>query len=275
MPIIPINGIALHYRESGSRDNPTIVFAPSLLWGGDSFIELLTELAKDFHLMTVDIHGHGLSGYRDAMTLEEMTEDFYLLIGKLNLRKVVWFGCSIGGMIGMRLALAHPDALDSLILMAANARLDPPEIKAPTLDLWKMFRDGHREDIADSAMKFFFAVRTYQTRPELIAKYRTELMGTKEASGMFAAALAAFDRSDIGDEIHRIKTPTLVIAGREDLAATPAQAEFMAAQIPGAKLDIIEDASHLVGIEKPLEITKLVRGFLNRTTAVQLKPVWK
>jgi pimeloyl-ACP methyl ester carboxylesterase len=92
---------------------------------------------------------------------------------------------------------------------------------------------------------------------------------------MFAAALAAFDRSDIGDEIHRIKTPTLVIAGREDLAATPAQAEFMAAQIPGAKLDIIEDASHLVGIEKPLEITKLVRGFLNRTTAVQLKPVWK
>jgi pimeloyl-ACP methyl ester carboxylesterase len=256
MPIIPIKGIALHYRESGSRDNPTIVFAPSLLWGGDSFIELLTELAKDFHLMTVDIHGHGLSGYRDAMTLEEMTEDFYLLIGKLNLRKVVWFGCSIGGMIGMRLALAHPDALDSLILMATNARLDPPEIKAPTLDLWKMFRDGHREDIADSAMKFFFAVRTYQTRPELIAKYRTELMGTKEASGMFAAALAAF-------------------AGREDLAATPAQAEFMAAQIPGAKLDIIEDASHLVGIEKPLEITKLVRGFLNRTTAVQLKPVWK
>jgi 3-oxoadipate enol-lactonase len=268
MPMIHTRGIALHYRESGNRDNPTIVFAPSLLWDGDSFSELLTALAKEFHLVTVDIHGHGASGYRNAMTLEEITEDFYLLLKKLSRQKVLWFGCSIGGMIGMRLALAHPDALDSLVLMSTTARLDPPEIKEATLHLWKMFRDGHREDITDPAMKYFFASRTYQERPELIAKYRTELVRTKEASGMFAAALAAFDRSDIGGEIHRIKTPTLVITGSEDPAATPAQADFMATQIRGAELEIIEDASHLLGIEKPLEITKLVRDFQNRTAAV-------
>jgi pimeloyl-ACP methyl ester carboxylesterase len=267
MPTIHTNGIALHYRESGNPDNPTIVFAPSLIWGGDAFNELLTEVAKDFHLVTVDIHGHGLSGYRDAMTLEEMTEDFYLLLGKLNLEKPVWFGCSIGGMIGMRLALAHPDALDSLVLMATSARPDPSTIKAPTLHLWKMFRDGHREDIADSAMKLFFAAGTYKARPELIAKCRTELVSTKDATGMFAAALASFNRSDISSEIHRIKPRTLVIAGREDLAATPAHADFIAAQIPNAELKIIEDTSHLVGIEKPFEIAKLVREFLRRTAA--------
>lgn len=268
MPIIHTDGIALRYRELGHGDNSTIVFAHSLLWGGDSFSELLTELAKDFHLVIPDIHGHGASGYRNGMTLEEMTEDFYLLLGNLNLEKVVWFGCSIGGMIGMRLALAHPDALDSLVLMATSARLDPSTIKAATLHLWKMFRNGHREDIADSAMKLFFATRTYQARPELIAKYRTELVSTKDANGMFAAALAAFNRSDISSEIHRIKTRTLVIAGREDLAATPAQADFIAAQIPDAELKIIEDASHLVGIEKPFEVAKLVRDFLGRTAAV-------
>ena len=268
MPTIHINGIGLHYRESGNRDNPTIVFAPSLIWGGDSFNELLTEVAKEFHLVTVDIHGHGQSGYREAMTLEEMTEDFYLLLEKLNVEKSVWFGCSIGGMIGMRLALAHPDVLGSLVLMATSARLDPSTIKAATLHLWKMFRNGHREDIADSAMKLFFAARTYQARPELIAKYRAELVSTKDANGMFAAALASFNRSDISIDIHRIKRRTLVIAGREDLAATPAQADFIAAQIPGAELAIIEDASHLVGIEKPFEIAKLVRDFLSRRAAV-------
>ena len=267
MPIIPINGIGLHYRESGNRDNPTVVFAPSLLWGGDTFNELLTEVAKDFHLVTVDIHGHGLSGYRDAMTLEEMMEDFYLLLGKLNLEKSVWFGCSIGGMIGMRLALAHPDALGSLVLIATSSRPDPSTIKAPTLHLWKMFRDGHREDIADSAMKFFFATSTYQAQPDLIAKSRRELVGMKDANGMFAAALAAFNRSDISHDIHKIKRRTLVIAGREDLTATPAQADFIASQIPDAELKIIDDAGHLVGIEKPLEIAKLVRDFLGRTAA--------
>jgi len=267
MPIIHTDGISLRYREFGSRDNPPIVFAHSLLWGGDSFSELLAELAKDFHLLIPDIHGHGASGYRNGMTLEEMTEDWYLVVRRLGLQKVVWFGCSIGGMIGMRLALAHPDILDALVLLSTNARPDPQEIKKATLHLWKQFRDGHREDIADAAMTFFFSSRTYQNRPDLVAQYRAELVSMKEANGMFSAALAAFDRSDIGDDIGRIRTPTLVMTGREDPAATPAQAEFIATHIPGAAWNVIEDASHLAGIEKPLEIAKLVRAFLSKTVA--------
>ena len=67
-------------------------------------------------------------------------------------------------------------------------------------------------------MTFFFASRTYQDRPDLVAQYRAELVGMKDAKGMFTAALAAFDRSDISDDIDRIKTPTLVMTGREDPA---------------------------------------------------------
>jgi 3-oxoadipate enol-lactonase len=272
VPIIHTNDIALRYRELGNRDHQTIVFVSSLLWSGDAFSELLTDLAKDFHLVIPDIHGHSASGYREAMTLEEMTGDFYLLLRQLRFPKVVWFGYSIGGMIGMRLALAHPEELDALVLMSTTARLDPPEIKEATLNLWKMFRDGHREDIADAAMKFFFASKTYRDRPELIQQYRTELVHTEDASGMFAAALAAFNRSDIGDQIHRINIPTLVVTGREDLAATPAQAKFIAEQIPSAHVEIIEDANHLAGIEKPLEIVTVIRDFLLGTAAIQLNP---
>ena len=267
MPIIHTDGIALRYRELGSGDNPPIVFAHSLLWGGDSFNELLAELAKDFHLVIPDLHGHGASGYRNRMTLEQMTEDFYLILRKLRFEKIVWFGCSIGGMIGMRLALAHPKILDALVLLSTNARLDPPEIKEATLHLWELFHDGHREDIADAAMTLFFASRTYLDRPELVAQYRAELVDVKNTNGMFAAALAAFDRSDIGEDIGKIKARTLIMTGSEDPASTPAQAEFMATHIPGAKSNIIEDASHLAGIEKPLEIAGLVRAFLAETVA--------
>lgn len=269
MPIILTNDVALRYRELGDRDNQTIVFASSLLWTADTFSELLTELGKEYHIVIPDLHGHGASEYREVMTLDDMTEDFYLLLQTLRLPKVVWFGCSIGGMIGMRLSIAHPEALDSLVLMATSAQLDPSTIKAATLHLWKMFRDGHREEIADAAMKFFFASKTYQDQPELIKQCRAILVGTKDASGMFAAALAAFNRSDIGSEIHRIKTRTLVIAGREDPAATPTQADFIASRIRGAELKIIEDASHLVGIEKPYAIAKLVRDFLKRANAAK------
>ena len=84
MPINLINDVALRYRELGDRDNQTIVFASSLLWSADTFSELLTELAKEYHLVIPDLHGHGASEYREAMTLESMTEDFYLLLPKAN-----------------------------------------------------------------------------------------------------------------------------------------------------------------------------------------------
>ena len=263
MPVLQINGIGLHYEESGSRSQPTVVFAHSLMWGANAFTELLTEIARDARLVTVDLHGHGLSGYREGMTLEEMAEDCYGLLKELMVGKVTWLGCGIGGMIGMRLALAHPEALDSLVLIATSARPDPSTTKASALHLWKMFRDGHRQDIADSAMKLFFAPRTYQARPELIANCRNELVSTIDARGMFAAALAAFNRSDLSSELHRIKARTLVLAGREDPAATPAQADFIASQIPGAEFKIVEEASQLAAIEKPSEVARLVREFLH------------
>jgi pimeloyl-ACP methyl ester carboxylesterase len=272
MPVVQSNGIGLHYRASGNRDNQTIVFAHSLIWGADTYDELLSELSKSFHIVTVDIHGHGLSGYREAMTLEEMAEDYYELLKELHGEHVVWFGCAIGGMIGMRLALAHPDILHSLVLTATSVRPDPSTMKASTLHLWKMFRDGHRQDVADPLMKLYLAPRTYQSRPELVAKCRKELVNTEDARGMYAAALAAFNRLDFTGELHKIKARTLVIAGRDDLAATPAQADFIASQMGGAELKIIDEAGQLAGIEKPSEIAQLVGDFLRRTAAGPPKP---
>ena len=89
---------------------------------------------------------------------------------------------------------------------------------------------------------------------------------------MFAAALAAFNRSDLSSELHRIKARTLVLAGREDPAATPAQVDFIASQIPGAEIQIVDEASQLVGIEKPFEVARLVREFLSRKASASPIP---
>ncbi len=262
MTTINIKDVSLNYAEAGNSNNHTIVFAHPLLWGAEMFDSMISELAKDFHVVAVDIHGHGQSGYRDSLTLDDMTDDFYRLIEKLRLSKVTWFGYSIGGMLGMRLALAHPEKVNSLILMATTARLDAPNIKKQTLQLWEMFRDGHRANIAEPALQFFFARKTYENQPELVEHYRNKLMNFKETGGMFEAALAAFKRDDIGDKISAIKVPTLVIAGKEDLTATPQEAEFIASRIPNAQLKIIEDANHLLAVEKPREVLQIIRAFL-------------
>lgn len=256
------NNVPLNYTEAGDRENQTIVFAHPLLWGTDVFGSLISELAMDFHVVAVDIHGHGTSGYQQSLTLDKMTDDFYQLIEKLDLQNIIWLGYSIGGMIGMRLALAHPETIDSLVLMATNAHLDEREIKAQTLKLWELFRDGHREDVVEPALPFFFARETFENQPELIKQFRNKLLEFKEVGGMFEAALAAFERDDISDRIGAINIPTLVIAGSEDLSATPEEAEFIASQILSARLKIIEDANHLLAVEKPREVLEAIRAFL-------------
>jgi len=263
MSVISVNDVALNYREMGSRQNPTIVFAHALLWDCEVFDRLMTELADDFYIIAVDVHGHGRSGYRTTMSLEEMTEDYYRLITQLDLSQVIWVGFSIGGMLGMRLAVAHPEIIAGLILIATSARLDPIPIREQTWKLWQLFRDGHREDIADPALAYFFAQATYNNQPQLVEQHRQKLIAYQHVEGMFAAARAVFDRTDISEQIAAIKVPTLVLAGKEDPATLPVESEVIALRIPNAQLAILDHASHMLILEKPEAVTQIIREFLN------------
>jgi len=263
MPVININEIALNYHELGNRRNRTMVFTHTVLWDSEMLDHLVSEFANDFHLIVVDLHGHGQSGYRTPLTLEEMAEDYYQLLAELDLSNVIWVGYSIGGMLGMRLALAHPETIDSLILIATIARLDPPQLREQTWQLWEMFRAGHREDIADAAVQFFFAPATYKNQPQLIEHYRNKLINYRNVEGMFEAARASVYRTNISNQIDAIKAPTLVIAGNEDKATSPAESELLASRIPNAQLAIIDDASHMLVVEKPREVAQIIRKFLS------------
>ena len=256
MPVITINSVGLNYRDLGSHENRTIVLAHPMLFGSDVFDYLVSELVNDFHLILPDIHGHGQSGYRTPLTLDEMTADYYRLQTELNLTKVIWIGHSIGGMIGMRLALAHPEAIESLVLIATTARPDPPQLREQAWPLWEMFRVDHREDIVDAALQFNFAPATFRTQPQLIEYYRNKVIGYQNVEGVFEAVRAVFKRTDISDQINAIKAPTLVIAGKEDIAISPTESEVIASRIPNAQLALIDEAGHMLVVEKPQEVTQ-------------------
>ena len=267
MSVIQINGVALGYREMGNRARPTIVFAHALLWDAAVFDRLLAELADDFHVIAVDVHGHGQSGYRAEMSLEAMAEDFHQLLRQLGLSEVIWVGLSIGGMLGMRLAIAHPEIIAGLILMATTARLDPAPVREQTWKLWEMFRAGHREDIADAALTYFFSPATYAQQPQLVKQHRQRLIAQQQAEGMFAASRAVFDRGDISQQLATIQAPTLVLAGADDLATPSTESELIASRIPNAQLAILENASHLLILEKPEAVTQIIKEFLSRHAA--------
>lgn len=264
MPSININGVRLGYRMAGSPDKRAIVFAHPVLFGSGVFDALVSELSKDFHLVFLDIHGHGESGYRTPLTLEDMTSDYYQLLTRLGISKCIWLGYSIGGMLGMRMALTHPEAIDSLILIATAARPDPPQLREQTGALWEMFRDGYRENIIDLALPMFFAPATFTNQPHLVREWRNKVINYKPADGkgMFESAWSVLNRADISDQISGIKARTVVIAGKDDVLASPEEAELITSRIPDARLAIVEEASHLLVLEKPEEVAGVIRDFL-------------
>jgi len=265
MPRILLDHVTIGYRELGQRTQPTVVFAHPMLWGPDTFRDLLAGLAQDFHVIALDIHGHGASGVYSGMTLETMADDFREALGQLGAVNVAWLGISIGGMLGMRLALRSPRWIDRLILMSTTAQLDPPPLRGATLELWKRYCDGAREEVADPALPFFFSPTTMREHPEIVAAARRQIIEAGDVGGMFEAAMAAFDRGDLSDRIGGIDVPTLILQGRDDPMTGPAQAEFLASTIPGAELTIVEDANHLLALEKPMETLERIRRFLQRT----------
>lgn len=263
MPSIQTDGIHLHYRDEGDRRRPTIVLVHSILFGTEIFDDLATELGRDFRLIRADVHGHGLSGHRVPLDIDGMTEDFHRLLRHLDVGPVVWVGYSVGGMIGMRLAIAHPEAMDRLALIATSASAEPPELAQASAGLWQLFAAGHREDVVDAALQFFFSPATYRDQPALVARHRARVVAIGDASGIVAAAQAATSRDDVTAQLGAIRVPTLVVAGRDDIsAAGPAEAERIAAAIPDAQLAIVEEANHMLALERPREFVDVVSTFV-------------
>ena len=266
-----VNGVPLGFRKLGNRNNHTIVCAHPVLFDSTVFDRLVAELADDFHLVLLDIHGHGESGYRTPLTLEDITTDYYQLLAELDIARCTWIGYSIGGMIGMRLALSHPILFESLVLMATSARRDHPQLLLQTETLWRLFRAGHREDIVDAALHFFFAESTFKTQPELVARHSAKMTNYnhKQGEAMFEVATAVLDRIDISHQIQSLRMPTLVVAGKEDSAAPPEESELIASRIPGAELVVVDNASHLLLLEQPEAVTTLIADFVRKGKTVQ------
>jgi 3-oxoadipate enol-lactonase len=108
MPRITINGADLFYETQGSGPE-TIVFAHGLLWSGRMFDHQVGALKNRFRCITFDFRGQGKSGVtKTGYDMDSLTEDAAGLIEALQCAPCHFLGLSMGGFVGMRLAIRHP-----------------------------------------------------------------------------------------------------------------------------------------------------------------------
>jgi 3-oxoadipate enol-lactonase len=215
-------------------------------------------LAARLRVVRYDHRGHGRSPVPPGpYELADLGADVIALLDRLGLQRVHWCGLSLGGMVGMWMAINAPERIDRLVLCCTSARLGPPEMWA---DRAATVRAQGVDAIADAGIERWLSPGFIEREPQIAAGIRAMLAATP-AEG-YAACCGVIERMDQVPQLGEIRAPTLVIAAEDDPATPPEHGELIAAAVPGARLEIVKGARHLATIEQPEAMTTLIGNHL-------------
>ena len=264
MPSIQVNGARLHYEEHGTGPE-TVVLSHGLLWSGRMFDAQVRALSSRYRCITWDHRGQGQSEVTaGGYDMDSLSEDAAALIEALGAAPCHFVGLSMGGFVGMRLAIRRPELLRSLVLIETSADPEPADSAPKYRLLGRIARYVSMRLVAGRVMKIMFG-RSFLADPAR-ADERRELRARLLANhrvGIQRALLGVTDRVGVYDQLDRIRTPTLVMVGDEDVATPLARARRIVARVPGARLVLLARAGHSASIEEPEAVNRALIDFLS------------
>jgi 3-oxoadipate enol-lactonase len=263
MATIFINGTSIYYEDSGGIGSP-IVFSHGLLWNSTLFAPQIAVLKERYRCVAYDHRGQGRSADSTGHTIDmdTLAVDAAALIESLGLGRVHFCGLSMGGFIGMRLAIDRPELIRSLVLLETSADPEPFLSKLKYCVLNLVARALGFRAVANSVMGVLFgktALRDPSRAAERLA-WRQHLLSNRRS--IWRAVNGVIVREGIYDKLARIAAPTLVVVGEEDVATVPAEAERIARAIRRSKLVSIPHAGHSASIEAPDAVTVAIADFV-------------
>jgi pimeloyl-ACP methyl ester carboxylesterase len=264
MPKIRVNGAELYYEESGSGSE-TIIFSHGVLWSGKMFEAQMNALKSRYRVIAYDHRGQGQSEITESgYDMDTLYEDAAALIQALNAAPCHFAGLSMGGFIAMRLAARRPELLKSVILMATTSDPEPPA----NLPRYRLLNIVGRFIgfglVVNPVMNIMFGHKFLNdsTRAAERELWKRRLM-SNDRIGASRAVMGVVTRQGVYDEISKVKLPTLILIGDQDVATVPEKSQRIHAQILGSKLVMIPGAGHSASAEEPEAVNKAIIEFLD------------
>lgn len=268
MPNAQVNGINLYYEEQGSGEPLLLIMGLHghiLAW----FFQV-PALAQKYRVIAFDNRGAGRSEAPPGpYTTRQMADDAAGLLDHLGVERAHVVGWSMGGEIAQELALAHPQKVGRLVLLASLARPRPWGLP------WLTFAEQARERGLDQRGLLIWSLPWLYTPAFMTQAERVEV--ALNVAGMdpypisaqgFAGQAAACRTHDALDRLGQISSPTLVLVGAEDILTPPYYSREMAERIPGARLQTLERGGHGMPLEYPQAVNEALLAFLGEPAPV-------
>ncbi|HUS28261.1 MAG TPA: alpha/beta fold hydrolase [Kofleriaceae bacterium] len=265
MSLLPVNDTSLYYEDSGpGSTGETIAFSHGLLWGTELFAPQVEALRDRYRCIAWDHRGQGRSApeWRHTIDMEQCTYDAIELLDKLGAKQVTFVGLSMGGFVAMRVAARRPDLIRRLVLVETSIG---PEARE-NIGRYRMLTAAYRAiggRLLEGSVAQIMLGKTIladAARKQDVARFSALMRRRRD---VWKAVNGVIDRAPISaDELSRIRVPTLVIVGDEDVATPLSKAQQIVAAISGAKLEIVPRAGHSSTVEEPAAVTRLIEQFV-------------
>jgi 3-oxoadipate enol-lactonase/4-carboxymuconolactone decarboxylase len=245
-----------NYVLEGPVLAPVVMLSSSLGTTLDMWDAQADALTDEFRVLRYDHRGHGGSPAPPGpYTVGELAGDVLALLDELGIESVTFVGLSLGGAVGMTLALRAPERVERLALCCTSRQFGPPETWAERA---ATVRAEGVEAVADAALERWL---TPEAPAPVRERLRAILLSTP-AEG-YASCAEAIGGHDLRGQLGAIRMPVLAVAGDGDPAAPPEELAAIAGEIAGARLHVIERARHLAVVERADEFNRLLRAFLD------------
>ncbi len=260
----PMNGSETAPFEMSTRDEgqgPVVLLlhgigANHTVWNG-----LVPVLATSFRILAPDLRGHGRTPAPagSTLTFDELEADVLELLRSRDVSSAHVVGVSGGALLGLKLALDHPERVRSLIMISGAAYVDQHtrsvadrwketlESEGPDAFALRVLKDLYYPDWIEAHLDYADVVRALAPKTDFAPAWK------------WAQAMQGFDERN---RIAGLRKPTLIIQAMDDLMIDASHGRILRQTIPGAQIRIFPQTGHMVPIERPEETATAIREFV-------------
>lgn len=250
----------LFYEDEGN--GRPVIFLHGFPLSGSIWNQQLAGLSGSFRVIAPDLRGFGRSTPSPLpCSMDIYADDTIMLMDHLKIEKAAVCGMSMGGYILFNLLERYPERVDAACFMVTKAGADDAEGRTRRTVLAEEVLKSGAGVAADAFSRILFAPGTIAKNP-LIALQLYGEMTEASPTGLASALLAMRDRPDYSRRLAEFTVRSLVIGAEDDLAIPVEESRRLADGLGNATLCIIPDAGHMVMLEQPQEVNRVLAGFL-------------
>ncbi len=263
---VTVNGLKIHYLEWGANTKPALILLHGISKHAHTFDHIAVDFARDYHVLAVDMSGHGDSGWspEGAYLVEDYVKDIEGLFSQLGIRRATLLGNSTGGRVVQVFAGMHPELVEKLIVEDVGPER-PQDIADAFARQVRQDADGWASE--DDLVRQL--VSRNQRTPEPLLRTYAHFGTKKRDDGRLIwkrdpNLVKGFVVTELWTHVSKITSPTLYVIGGASRIVPAAAQERLKRTLPNVQIVTMPGLGHYPNEEDTAGFLAIINPFLKR-----------